>query len=234
MNKPHAHIYSAEINKWIAGTFKLPTYLRPRSPYGAAEYRWRPLFILSFVLFLSSFFPRLISAVADWMSIILLARLQTWRAIIFSRVCLSVCVSLTGTCTLQRWPILMKLSHTDPTVISFGRDHNGPHRPQRDRATPFWIFKKLFKKSQNSNFKILVHPFCVCVSCVLQKKIDSIRTKLTKEIYFESAPIAITQVGTRHPLPMLCARRCFAASTNALRRARSTENDPICCRQGMT
>jgi len=36
----------------------------------------------------------------------LLARLQTWRAIIFSRVCLSVClsdsVSLTGTSTLQR------------------------------------------------------------------------------------------------------------------------------------
>jgi len=35
MNKPHAHIYSAEINKWIAGTLKLPTYLRPRSPHGA-------------------------------------------------------------------------------------------------------------------------------------------------------------------------------------------------------
>jgi len=34
MNKPHAHIYSAKINKWIAGTLKLPTYLRPRSPHG--------------------------------------------------------------------------------------------------------------------------------------------------------------------------------------------------------
>ena len=30
----------------------------------------------------------------------LLARLQTWRAVIFSRVCLSVCLSLTGTSTL--------------------------------------------------------------------------------------------------------------------------------------
>jgi len=51
----------------------------------------------------------------------LLARLQTWRAIIFSQVCLSVClcvyVSLTSTSTLQRWPILMKLGHKDPTVI---------------------------------------------------------------------------------------------------------------------
>jgi len=35
MNKPHAHIYSAEINTWIAGTLKLPTYLWPRSPHRA-------------------------------------------------------------------------------------------------------------------------------------------------------------------------------------------------------
>ena len=32
-NKPHSH--SAQINKLIAGTLKLPTYLRPRSPHGA-------------------------------------------------------------------------------------------------------------------------------------------------------------------------------------------------------
>ena len=32
-------------------------------------------------------------------------------------VFLSVCVSLTGTSTLQRRPILMKLGHMDPTVI---------------------------------------------------------------------------------------------------------------------
>jgi len=32
-------------------------------------------------------------------------------------VCLSVCVSLTITSTLQRWPILMKLGHKDPTLI---------------------------------------------------------------------------------------------------------------------
>jgi len=35
MNKPHAHIHRAEINKRIASTLKLPTYLRPRSPHGA-------------------------------------------------------------------------------------------------------------------------------------------------------------------------------------------------------
>ena len=32
-------------------------------------------------------------------------------------VCLHVCVSLTGTSTLHRWPILMKLGHKDPTLI---------------------------------------------------------------------------------------------------------------------
>jgi len=34
MNKPHAQIYSAEINKWIAGTLKLPTYLWPEPARG--------------------------------------------------------------------------------------------------------------------------------------------------------------------------------------------------------
>jgi len=32
-------------------------------------------------------------------------------------VCLSVCVSLTGTSTLQHWPILTKLGHKDHTLI---------------------------------------------------------------------------------------------------------------------
>jgi len=32
-NKPRSH--SAEINKWIAGTLKLPTYLQSQSPQSA-------------------------------------------------------------------------------------------------------------------------------------------------------------------------------------------------------
>jgi len=47
----------------------------------------------------------------------------------------------------------------------------------------------------------------------------------------KSAPIAITQVWTQHPHPMLCARRqhrMLAAITNALPRTRSTADDPIC------
>ena len=51
------------------------------------------------------------------LSVCLLARLQTWMALIFSRFCLSVCLSLTGTSTHQRRPILTKLGHKDPTLI---------------------------------------------------------------------------------------------------------------------
>jgi len=65
-----------------------------------------------------------------------------------------------------------------------------------------------------------------------KKKFDSIRTKLTEE---KSAPIAIAQVWTRHPHPVLCARHkhcvlAATASSNALRRARTTadEDDSIC------
>jgi len=47
------------------------------------------------------------------------------------------------------------------------------------------------------------------VSPVYCKKIDSIRTKLTEEVHFEVSPyiLTITQVWTRQPHPMLCARR---------------------------
>jgi len=78
-------------------------------------------------------------------------------------VCLSVCLSLTGTPILQRWPILMKLGHKDPTLI-FGRDHNGPDRPQRDRAMPFWKFKNFSKitefecQSSGPSFFVSVSP----------------------------------------------------------------------------
>jgi len=37
MNKPHAHIYSAEIHKWIAGTLKLPTAPEPARGMGVKE-----------------------------------------------------------------------------------------------------------------------------------------------------------------------------------------------------
>ena len=55
----------------------------------------------------SCFYPRTqagagISCRRVCLSVGLLARLQTWRAIVLSRVCLCACVSLTGTSTLQR------------------------------------------------------------------------------------------------------------------------------------
>ena len=34
----------------------------------------------------------------------------------------------------------------------------------------------------------MVHHFCVCVTCVLSKNFDSIRTKLAEQIHFELCP----------------------------------------------
>jgi len=54
----------------------------------------------------------------------------------------------------------------------------------------FDYFKK-FSKSQNSNFKILVHHLLrLCLLCIV-KKFNSIRTKLRDEIDFKFAPMAI-------------------------------------------
>ena len=52
------------------------------------------------------------------------------------------------------------------------------------------------QKSQNSNFRILVHHFlCLCLLCIV-KKLDSIRTKLTEEIDFEVCPYGNSNSGT--------------------------------------
>jgi len=82
-------------------------------------------------------------------------------------VCLCDCLSLTGTSTLQRWPIFMKLGHKDHTLIYFGCDHNGPDRPQRYRATPFWKFQKILENHRIRTSKFWSIIFCIWVSCVL-------------------------------------------------------------------
>ena len=111
---------------------------------------------------------------------VILARLQTWnwRVLIFSRVCLSVCL----------WPALLPFNVDRfwwNLVIMVQISRRGTAR------CLFENFKKFFnnsQKSQNSNFKILVHHFlCLCLLCIV-KKFDSIRTKLTEEIHFEVCP----------------------------------------------
>jgi len=57
----------------------------------------------------------------------------------------------------------------------------------------FENLKKFFKKSQNLNFKILVHHF---LRLCIVKKFDSIRTKLTEEIHFEFCPYGDSGNGT--------------------------------------
>jgi len=66
------------------------------------------------------------------------------------------------------------------------------------RGTARRLFEnfKNSQKSQNSNFKILVHHFLrLCLLCIV-KKFDSIRTKLTEDINFEVCPDGDSGNGT--------------------------------------
>jgi len=112
------------------------------------------------------------------------AGLQTWRAIIFSRVCLSVCLwlALLPVNINRFWRnlvtrTLLWSSLAATITVQIGR-----------RGTVRRLFenlKKILKKSQSLIFKILVHHFwCLCLLCIV-KKFDSIRTKLVEEIDFE-------------------------------------------------
>jgi len=68
----------------------------------------------------------------------------------------------------------------------------------------FENFQKKSQKSQNSNFKILVHHFLpLCLLCIV-KKLDSIGTKLTEELDFEVCPYGDSGNGTA------AAARCSA------------------------
>jgi len=104
------------------------------------------------------------------------------------------------------------------------------------RGTVWRLFEN-FEKLQNSNFKMLVRHFLrLCLLCIV-KKLTRFEQNWQRRYILKSSPIAVTQVWTQHPGPMLCARRkhrVLTASTNALRPARSTADDPICCRQDMT
>jgi len=60
----------------------------------------------------------------------------------------------------------------------------------------FLKISKNSEKSQNSNFKILVHHFLrLCLPCIV-KKLDSIQTQLTEEPDFEVCPYGDSGNGT--------------------------------------
>jgi len=58
----------------------------------------------------------------------------------------------------------------------------------REIAQRLFKISKNSQKSQNSNFKILVHHFLRLCLLGIVKKLDLIRTKLTEEIDFEVCP----------------------------------------------
>jgi len=140
----------------------------------------------------------------------LLARLQTWRDLIFSWVCLSVCMSvcLSVCLSLALLPFnadrfwqnfvtrTLQWSSLAATIMV-----QTSHRVTAWRgADAFLKISKNSQKSQNLNFKILVHHFCVCVSCVSYKNLTRFEQNWRRRYILKSAPIAITQVWTWHPV----------------------------------
>ena len=160
----------------------------------------------------------------------LLAGLQTWRALIFSRVCLSVCP----------WPALLPFivdrfwwnlvtrtllwsSLATTIMVQIGC-----------RGTVQRLFenfrKSKFSKITEFEYQISGPSFFASVLLVYcEKKLDSIQTKLTEEIHFEFCPYRHNAGMDATPSSNAMRPPGFAASANALRRARSTSDDPICC-----
>jgi len=107
--------------------------------------------------------PTSFSSRSELHKVLFMARLQTWRAIIFSRVCLSVCVSACLFNVDQFWRnlvtrTLLWSSLAATIIVQIGL--------KRDSATPFWKFQKILNhRIQISKFWSII--FCVCVSCVL-------------------------------------------------------------------
>ena len=113
-----------------------------------------------------------VNKVSPWM----LARLQTWSAIIFSWVCLSVCLSV----CVCLWPAPLPFNVDRFWWNLVTRTllwSNGPDRPQRDRATPFWKFRK-FSKITEFEFQNSGPQLFASVSPVYCKKtgLDSNKT----------------------------------------------------------
>ena len=130
----------------------------------------------------------------------LLARLQTWRAIIFTRVSLSVCLSV---CL---WPALLPFnvnrfwrnlvirtllwSNLAATImVQIGR--KGTARRLFENLKKLGFSKITEFECQNSG-----PSFFASVSPVYCKKFDSIRRKLTEEIDFEVCPYGDSGNGT--------------------------------------
>ena len=104
------------------------------------------------------------------------------------------------------------------------------------RATPFWKFQKILKNHRIRISKFWSIIFCVCVSCVLQKKSTPFEQNWWRRYILKYVPIAITQVWTRHP-------RNAMRSPQVAPRARCNHQRAAACpyhhgrphlRQGMT
>ena len=108
----------------------------------------------------------------------------------FSRVCVSACMCVC-LCVCVFYPSTLTDFHETWSQGPYcGLVSPRPwSRPAAEEPRDAFLkISKNSQKSQNSNFRILVHHFLgLCLLCVV-KKFDSIRTKLTEEIHFEICP----------------------------------------------
>jgi len=114
-----------------------------------------------------------------WIARTFLAQLQTWRAIIFSRVCLSVCP----------WPALLPFNVTRTLLWSSLAATIMAQIVRRGTARCLFENFQKFSKITEFEFQNSAPSFFESVSPVYCKQnLDSIRTKLTEEIDFEVCP----------------------------------------------
>ena len=156
-----AVMYQITARAWcvhVLGICYQSIHLADTSPRWVTTFKW---LLIGFLFTL----PSLSSLAAS------IGRLQNWRAIIFSRVCLSVCL-----CVSDRHFYPSTLTDFDETWSQGPHcdlvwpDHNGPDRPQRDRATPFWKFQKILQNHRILIFKTLVDHFLhLCQPCTVKK-----------------------------------------------------------------
>ena len=147
------------------------------------------LFLLSTVvcMYISIYSILMFLYFSYWVTSILLARLQTWRAIIFSQVCLSVCL----------WPALLPFNInrfwrnlvTRTLLWSSLAATIMAQIVRRGTARRLFENFKKISKITNSNFKILVHHFFASGSPVYCKKIRLNSNKTDGGDRFWSLPL---------------------------------------------
>jgi len=168
-------------------------------------------------------------SLSERVSVCLLARLQTWRAIIFSRVCLSVCL----------WPALLPFNVdrfwwnlvTRTILWTSLAATIMVHIGRRGTARRLLKISKKFSKTTKFEFQNSGPSFLRLYLLCIVKKFDSIPTKLTEEIHFEvchsgNVPPIVSCIGSTGGVAACSdSRRQRCADPEMLRPHHSSDSD---------